>query len=93
MTFYHGTTTAAHIKDKILPPSETGNKRETWRAGQNSIVFFTTSLRSAHRYAEKACGTLGGNPIVYRVKPEGWFSQLRNNEYIAEAAAITGVQE
>jgi hypothetical protein len=67
MTFYHGTSVAG-LK-VILPPSYTGNLREDFRKGFRDCVFVTPSKKSAIAYAWKSVAKLGGQPVVYEVKP------------------------
>ena len=46
---FHGTTDAIQISDKILPYTETGYLRESFRRKNLDVVFLTVS---------KACGIL-----------------------------------
>lgn len=68
--FYHGTSSALHIGDKILPPSDTGYLREDFRKRQMSRVFCTNSLLAAHKYASKSVKRYGGKPVVFLVNPD-----------------------
>lgn len=86
--FYHGTSEILGIKDMILPPVQTGIKREDWRAKYSDKVFFTTSLLSAEMFAKKACRKYGGNPVVFKVRPVGQFFRRMDVEYIADRAVI-----
>ena len=93
MTFFHGTSSALHIKKWILPPVYTQVKREHWRSKYNDKVFFTNSVLSARKFARKACEKYGGEPLVYIVKPVGvWFKTI-NTEYIADKALVVGKVE
>ena len=90
-TFFHGTTDALDIGKILLPAIETGNKREDWREKYTDQVFFTNSLVSAYKYADKACKKYGGKPIVYKVVPVGQYCRTVNNEFVAEKARIVGI--
>lgn len=86
--YYHGTSTVFQL-DSIQPPEETGYKRESFRNYNDDVVYVTTSLLSAQKYAFKAAQTYGGEPIVYEVKPDFDSLTLRiNNEYITKSAEI-----
>lgn len=87
-TFYHGTSSVLEIGKELLPPIYTGNLREDWRKNNQDVVYMTTSLDSAKRYAKKACTRYGGEPVIYQVKPIGWSHCRVNQEYIAEKAKI-----
>jgi hypothetical protein len=87
-TFYHGTTSVLEIGKTLLPPLYTGNLREDWRKNNQDVVYMTTSLDSAKRYAKKACARYGGEPVIYQVNPIGWYHCRVNQEYIAEKAKI-----
>ena len=89
-TYYHGTSTALPIAERILPPSRTGNLREHWRNKDRNKVFFTVSLLSARKFAKKACEAYGGEPVIYIVKPAGQVFGTVNGEYIADSAIIVG---
>lgn len=87
-TFYHGTTDAFDIRKVLLPPIYTNNLREDWRKKYRDVVFFTTSLLSASKFARKACEKFGGNPVIYEVRPIGKYSNTIYGEYISEKALI-----
>lgn len=88
LIFYHGTTDAFRIKRVLLPPSYTNNLREEWRKKYQNMVFFTTSLLSASKFARKACKKYGGNPVIYEVRPMGQYFNTIYGEYISEKALI-----
>lgn len=88
MEFYHGTSDVLKIGKYLLPAVYTGVQREEWRKKFTDVVFFTPSPLSAEKYARKACEKYGGNPVVYTVKPIGYYSNVVNNDYIAEKAKI-----
>ena len=88
MVFYHGTSTALNITNVILPPTETEILREEFRKNNKDVVYMTTSLLSARKFAAKAAEKYGGNPIIYLVKPCGWVAERIPNEYICESAKI-----
>lgn len=89
--FYHGTSSIFNIRKFILPPVDTNNLREDWRKNNLDVVYITTSLLSAMRYARKACEKFGGDPIVYEVKPLGFWAHRVDTEYIAEKALVLSV--
>lgn len=91
MHYYHGTSTSLNIKDKILPPIETGNLREEWRGKHTNKVFFTPSLMSARKFAKKATIKYGGESIVYEVEPIGDIWHVNTNEYVADSAEIISI--
>ena len=61
--------------------------REDWRKNNQNLVFVTTSIYSAKRYARKSAEKFGGSPVVYLVKPINW-SLRRGNEYVCDWAMI-----
>ena len=69
--YYHGTSTLFKPGEYILPPSETGNVSEKGRKKNLDKVFFTKDLGSAKIYAGRAKHSLGGEPKVYLIEPEG----------------------
>jgi hypothetical protein len=87
--YYHGTSDALKLLSEILPPSETDIIREDFRKNNRNVVYITTSLGSATRYALKAAKKFGGNPIVYEVEPD--YDSLIphiNCDYITNFAKI-----
>lgn len=91
MTFYHGTTDVFNVNKVLLPPTYTNNLREEWRKKYQNMVFFTTSLLSASKFARKACDKYGGNPVIYEVRPIGQYFNTIRGEYISEKAKIVRV--
>lgn len=87
-TFYHGTSTALDVGQVLLPANETTVLREEFRKKLRNVVFITTSMVSAERYAKKAVQRFGGQPVVYTVKPD--FDSLIQNgtEWTTEKAYI-----
>lgn len=67
MTYYHGTSVPG-LK-VILPPIETRVLREDFRKKFMDCVFVTPSKLSAANYARKCAAKLGGQPIIYEVRP------------------------
>ena len=65
--FYHGTTTAANIGHKLLPPKATNVISEKGRKKNLDRVFFTKDIGLARIYAGRAARSYGGDPVVYRV--------------------------
>ena len=89
--YYHGTSNIFNLKigNKILPPTESDNKREYFREYNEDVVYVTTSVISAEKYAKKAAFTFGGSPVVYEVEPDKYsLSRRINNEYICDCATI-----
>ena len=87
---FHGTTDAIQISDKILPYTETGCLRESFRRKNLDVVFLTVSKASAEYYAKKATHQYGGNPIIYNATPEGVICQS-GTEIICDWATINGI--
>ena len=89
--YYHGTSDIFNI-NIILPPIETGIIREDFRKNNKNVVYITSSLGSAQKYAQKAAILFGGKPIVYEVEPD-WDSLVRriDFEYITYSAKILRV--
>lgn len=65
--FYHGTTTAANIDFKLLPPEHTNVISEKGRKRNLDRVFFTKDIGLAKIYAGRAARSYGGDPVVFRV--------------------------
>ena len=68
MAFYHGTSSLAEIKNKLLPPDlHNFGINEKGRTKHSQKVFFTTIKGYAGTYARGACTRVGGEPIIYEV--------------------------
>ena len=91
LIFYHGTTDVFDTKGVLLPPTYTNNLREDYRKKYHNMVFFTTSLLSASKFARKACEKYGGNPVIYEVRPIGQYFNTIHGEYISEKALVIRV--
>lgn len=78
--FYHGTSTAVDIGDRLLPPNMTGNLIELGRKKNLDKVFFTKDIGSARIYARKAVKLHGGEVVIYRVYPVGDITTLNDSE-------------
>ena len=88
LTFYHGTTDFFKI-DEIKATTDTGILREGFRDKHKDMVFITTSLLSAKKYAMKAALMFGGNPVVYEVTPDyDTLFHKMDNEYLTTNAKI-----
>lgn len=87
---FHGTTDAIPIKDRVLPSTETGYLRESFRHKNLDVVFLTVSKASAEYYAKKAVKQYGGNPVIYNATPEGVIEQ-NGNEIICDWAIINSI--
>lgn len=62
---YHATSRSLELSlgDWILPPCETRNLRETQRKKNLDVVFATTTLHSAIKYAKKI-----KDPVIFIVE-------------------------
>ena len=85
MTFYHGTS-IPNLKI-ILPPIETNILREDFRKKLLDCVFVTPSRESAAKYARKCAAKLGGEPIVYEVRPIHPH-EINISQYICDKAIV-----
>jgi hypothetical protein len=74
-TYYHGTSTALGIQDRILPPTETGKQTES-RVQRRGKVFLTVDFEYAQSYANRAVREWGGQPVVFEVTPMGPVKQI-----------------
>jgi hypothetical protein len=82
LVFYHGTSQKFNPGDYILPPSETGEISEKGRKKNLDKVFFTLDKGSAKIYAGRATHSIGGEPHIYRIKPEGeitWINKTKGS--------------
>lgn len=79
-TYYHGTSSmlAKEIGHKLLPPQETNRIQEFGRKKNLDKVFFTKDIGSAKIYAQRACNTFGGEPVLFRVIPMGRIECLND---------------
>lgn len=87
MYYYHGTSSKLKINRLILPNIYTKIIRED-RSKNNDVVYITTSKVSAEYYANKAVEKFGGYPIIYRVNPKPYATNLNNNEYVCNIAEV-----
>ena len=85
MTYYHGTSIPG-LK-VILPPIETRVLREDFRKKFMDCVFVTPSRLSAEKYARKCAAKLGGEPIVYEVRPSN-PTEINRSQYICDKAIV-----
>lgn len=68
MAFYHGTSSVANIKGKLIPPCKHNfGINEVGRVKHENKVFFTTFKDYAYSYAKSTCKRVGGVPVVYEV--------------------------
>lgn len=65
--FYHGSSTACGIENMLLPPDVSNTLSEKGRNKNLNRVFFTEDLGLAKVYAGRACKSLGGEPVLFRV--------------------------
>lgn len=87
-TLYHGTTTRLGKLNIIKPSSETKYLREHFRQKERNIIFLTDSLQSAKRYAQLACETFSGKPIVYIVQHNSTITETRPHEFTGQYAKV-----
>jgi hypothetical protein len=85
MTYYHGTSISGLTE--ILPPIETNNLREDFRQGYRDCVFVTPLKKSAEVYARKCAQKLGGDPVVYEVRPVNPH-EINVSQYIYDKAYV-----
>lgn len=78
--YYHGTSTAVGVRDKLLPPDMTDVISERGRKRNLDKVFFTRDYRSAEIYAGRTARELGGSPVVFRVHPVGEVEVLNQQQ-------------
>ena len=91
--FYHGTSTVLDLEvgDHILPPAYTDTISERGRKKNLDVIFLTPDYNYAKIYAGRAVRELGGEPIIYEVKPIGlefYRQEQGNNIYIADGGII-----
>lgn len=82
--FYHGTSIkiGQEVPFILLPPSQTGNLRETFRNKLLNAVFITISFSSARKYAYKSAQVNENSvPLVLLVNPD--INSLVQNNPIA----------
>lgn len=77
-SYFHGTTVDLKPGDYLLPPNETNNVSEKGRKKNLDKIFYTASPKSAMIYAGRAKHSLGGEPKVYLIEPEGQIETLNN---------------
>lgn len=85
---YHGTTNRLGNLKIIKPASQTKFLRESFRKKEQNIIFLTDSLTSAKRYAQLACETFSGKPIVYQVAMNNTITKTRPHEYTGKYAKV-----
>lgn len=93
LTYYHGTSTALGITDMIEPPLDTNVIREESRKNNRNVVYVTSSLGTATKFAVRAAQKFGGTPVVYEVEPD--YDSLNhkvNEEYITNFAKVIKVK-
>ena len=85
MTYYHGTSIQG-LK-VILPPIETKVLREDFRKKLLNCVFVTPSKLSAMKYARKCAAKLGGDPVLYEVRPIH-PTEINVSQYVCDKAFV-----
>lgn len=68
---YHGTSIEVEIGGLILPPDQTDVISEKGRKKNLNLVFLTPNFNYAKIYAGRSARSIGGNPVVYEVRPVG----------------------
>lgn len=90
--FYHGSCTVAGIKNKLLPPNETGTISEVGRKKNLGKIFFTEDIGLAKIYAGRAARSIGGEPVLYRVVSPENLECMDNSKgasiYTADSAFV-----
>lgn len=76
--YYHGTSSALGITDRLLPPDNSGKLSEAGRRRNLDKVFVTKDIGSAEIYARKAVKRFGGKPVILTVDPEGDIVTLQS---------------
>ena len=87
MKYYHGTSSSLDVKSYLLPSIDTDVLREDFRSKLRDVVFVTSSVVSAEKYAKKAVDRFGGDPVVMIVSPIG-ARRINNNEYVCDKAIV-----
>lgn len=86
-TYYHGTSDAIDVGDRLLPPDMTGMISEVGRKRNTHRVFFTADIKSAKIYAGRAVRQFGGRPVVYEIAPVGEIEVLNHQAGTSVLAA------
>ena len=87
MKYYHGTSSSLDVKSYLLPSIDTDILREDFRSKLRDVVFVTSSVVSAEKYAKKAVEKFGGEPVVMYVLPIS-SRRINNNEYVCDKAIV-----
>ena len=87
MKYYHGTSSSLDVGSYLLPSIDTDVLREYFRSKLRDVVFVTSSVVSAEKYAKKAVDRFGGDPVVMVVSPIG-SRRINNNEYVCDKAIV-----
>ena len=87
MKYYHGTSSSLDVRSYLLPSIETDILREDFRSKLRDVVFVTSSVVSAEKYAKKAVEKFGGEPVVMSVLPIS-SRRINNNEYVCDKAIV-----
>lgn len=90
--YYHGTSSALGITHEIKPPIFTNKQREESRKYNQDVVYVTSSIGAAQRWAVKAVKKFGGHPFVYEVEPDFLTLNHRiNDEYTTKYATVKNI--
>ena len=87
MKYYHGTSSSLDVRSYLLPSIDTNVLREDFRSKLRDVVFVTSSVVSAEKYAKKAVEKFGGEPVVMSVLPIS-SRRINNNEYVCDKAIV-----
>ena len=87
MKYYHGTSSSLDVRSYLLPSIDTDILREDFRSKLRDVVFVTSSVVSAEKYAKKEVEKFGGEPVVMSVLPIS-SRRINNNEYVCDKAII-----
>ena len=98
--YYHGPSDIFKLKpgDSLLSPRESGIQTEP-RKQRRGKIFFTTKIKAAKTYADRAVKKHGGNPIIFEIEPKVRVKQISSRDsqfgpaFHTEAADIIKVIE
>ena len=79
--YYHGTSDKFGLKpgDSLKAPKESGIQTEP-RKQRRGKIFFTTKIKAAKTYADRAVKIHGGNPIIYEIEPKVRVKQISSRD-------------
>lgn len=90
-TYYHGTSTYYNIEDFLVPTSKVDARTAFKKCVmmKHSKVRITTDLDLAKYHAIRSAEQVGGEPVVYVVKPEfRSLTQITKTDYLTVSADV-----